>query len=280
MKSEMLSLVRAALREDVGAGDITTRAIIPASLKARGYVRTKQRGLIAGLPVCELVFRCVDSSLKLRRLIREGDMAGRGQTILEIKGKARSILTAERTALNFLSRLSGIATLTREFVKRVAGTGVKIMDTRKTTPGLRMLEKYAVRVGGGFNHRSGLDKAVLIKDNHIRLASGGLGRQLRQVRLKLPGKIKVEIEVNNLRELAEALEEKADIIMLDNMGVSEMREAVKMAKKKRPRLLLEASGNVSLARIGKIAGTGVDRVSIGSLTHSAGGLDMSLEIEE
>ena len=300
---EAKRLVRLALREDVGSGDITTQATVPAGIKAKGKIVAKERGVMAGLEIAELVFKMVKrgEGVQFRARVKEGDKVKRGQVVAEIFGSARSILMAERTALNFLQRLSSIATLTAEFVSEISPCRAKIRDTRKTTPGWRTLEKYAVRVGGGYNHRRGLDDGVLIKDNHIMVRSDSLAQAstgelgvvsekkkretaiieelVRLARKKASQGTKIEVEVKSLREVREAVQAGADIIMLDNMTVEQMKKAVKivhMTIDRRP--LLEASGGINLRNVKKIARTGVDMISVGALTHSAKGLDMSLEI--
>lgn len=265
------SLIKLALEEDIGPGDITANATIPKSLEAKAFILAKEEGLICGLEVARAVFKTVDSKIIFKKLVEDGEKVRAGKKIAEISGKAGKILTAERTALNFLQRLSGIATLTAKFVKRVKPYKSKILDTRKTTPGLRILEKYAVRVGGGKNHRFGLWDGILIKGNHIDLV--GLREAVKKA--KKPGK-KVEVEARNLKEVKEALEAGADIIMLENMDLKTIKEGVKLIGKK---ALIEASGGVNLDNVREIAKTGVDWISIGRLTHSVKSLDMSLRIK-
>ncbi|MBU4481691.1 carboxylating nicotinate-nucleotide diphosphorylase [Patescibacteria group bacterium] len=265
------SLIKLALEEDIGPGDITANATIPKSLEAKAFILAKEEGLICGLEVARAVFKTVDSKIIFKKLVEDGEKVRAGKKIAEIYGNARKILMAERTALNFLQRLSGIATLTAKFVKRVKPYKSKILDTRKTTPGLRILEKYAVRVGGGKNHRFGLWDGILIKGNHIDLV--GLREAVKKA--KKPGK-KVEVEARNLKEVKEALEAGADIIMLENMDLKTIKEGVKLIGKK---ALIEASGGVNLDNVREIAKTGVDWISIGRLTHSVKSLDMSLRIK-
>ncbi|MBA7642135.1 putative nicotinate-nucleotide pyrophosphorylase [carboxylating] [subsurface metagenome] len=273
-------IVRMALEEDVGKGDITTNLIIPKGRKARGAIWVKEKGIIAGLPVMGLTLKTVNKKVEFKAKVKEGERVKKGQAIAEVIGNARSILTAERTALNFLQKLSGIATLTNQFVERVKPCKVKIFDTRKTTPGLRYLEKYAVRCGGGCNHRMGLYDQVLIKDNHLRVT--GYGLRVTDLREKIPKGMKIEVEAKNLREVREALKARVDIIMLDNMSIERMKKAIELCRLssvvRRPSLVIEASGGITLENVRKIAKTGVDRISIGALTHSAKALDISLDI--
>ncbi|TCP57686.1 nicotinate-nucleotide pyrophosphorylase [carboxylating] [Tumebacillus sp. BK434] len=266
--------VRAALEEDIGSGDITTNSIVPKDKGGHGTLLAKEPGIIAGLDVAEVAFKLVDPALEVNRLVKDGDAVAKGTPIMEVTGSARSILIAERVALNFLQRLSGIATRTAKFVELVRYYNAKIVDTRKTTPGLRALEKYAVVVGGGRNHRFGLFDAVLIKDNHIEIA-GGVKQAIMAARHQIPHTMRVEVEVESMEQIDEALEVKADIIMLDNMTPEQMREAV---EKITGRALIEASGGVTEETIVDIAKTGVDYISIGALTHSIKALDISLDI--
>ncbi|MGZ4135321.1 MAG: carboxylating nicotinate-nucleotide diphosphorylase [Tumebacillaceae bacterium] len=263
-----------ALQEDVGYGDVTTNSIVPPIKQGVGVLLAKEPGVIAGLDVAEITFLMTDPNLLVTRLVNDGDHVAAGQVVMEVSGSARSILTAERVALNFLQRLSGIATRTSKFVELVRYYNAKIVDTRKTTPGLRALEKYAVVVGGGRNHRFGLFDAVLIKDNHIEIA-GGVKKAIMAARHQIPHTMRVEVEVESLEQIDEALEVKADIIMLDNMTPDVMREAVEKIAGK---ALIEASGGVTEETIVDIAKTGVDYISIGALTHSIRSLDISLDI--
>jgi nicotinate-nucleotide pyrophosphorylase (carboxylating) len=267
--------VRLALEEDIGFGDITTNSIVPQDKPGHGTLWAKEPGTVAGLDVAEMAFKLVDPTLTITRNVEEGDNVANGQVLMEVSGSARSILTAERVSLNFLQRLSGIATRTAKFVELVRYYNAKIVDTRKTTPGLRALEKYAVVVGGGRNHRFGLFDAVLVKDNHIEIA-GGVKQAVMAARQHMPHTMRVEVEVENLEMIDEALEVKADIIMLDNMTPEQMREAI---EKIAGRALIEASGGVTEETIVDIAKTGVDYISIGALTHSIKSLDISLDIE-
>lgn len=269
-------LIRAALEEDLSApGDITTRALCAPAARSRARIQAKAGGVIAGLETAAAVFRLVDGSCSIEALSRDGADAGSGEMLMNLEGPAAALLTAERTALNLLGRLSGIATLTRAYVEAVRGTGAQILDTRKTTPGLRALEKYAVRCGGGINHRSGLYDMFLIKENHIA-AAGGLGPALQRCRRFRREKgldALIEVEVSRLEQVSEAIESGADIILLDNMTAEQISACVVLAGGRVP---LEASGNVNLANVRDIALTGVNRISIGALTHSAPALDISM----
>jgi nicotinate-nucleotide pyrophosphorylase (carboxylating) len=268
--------VRAALAEDMGlVGDIATSAIVPAAAMAAGVLVARRPGVIAGLPLAEAAFRALDPGVRFEALVGEGQPVAEGAAAARVSGRARALLSAERVALNFLGRLSGIATLTRRYVDAIAGTRARIIDTRKTTPGLRALEKYAVRAGGGMNHRTGLFDAVLIKDNHI-VAAGGIGAAIEAARARVGHMVKIEVEVDTLDQLAQALQHRIDAVLLDNMTPDELREAVRMAA---GRVLTEASGRVSLETVRAIAETGVDLISSGSLTHSAPVLDIGLDFE-
>lgn len=267
-------LVERALREDIGSGDVTTEAICGPDQMGQAVIRTKEPCVVAGLPIAQAIFAALDAQIQFMPRVREGDRLSAGQALAELNGHLRAILTGERTALNILQRLSGIATLTARYVEAVRDFPVKILDTRKTAPGLRILDKYAVRVGGGQNHRMGLYDGVLIKTNHIR-AAGSITRAVERARRSVPTTLKIEVEVKNLTELQEALEARADIIMLDNMSLEEMREAVRIV---RGRALLEASGGVTLDNVREIAATGVDFISVGALTHSVKAIDMHLEV--
>lgn len=267
-------IIERALREDIGSGDVTTDAICEPDQVGRAVIRTKEPCVVAGVPIAQMVFETLDSQLRFASRVRDGDRLNAGQIIAELDGRLRTILTGERTALNFLQRLSGIATATVRYVEAVRDFSVKILDTRKTAPGLRILDKYAVRVGGGQNHRLGLYDGVLIKTNHIR-AAGGIAKAIERARRSAPTTLRIEVEVKNLKELQEALDAGADIIMLDNMSLEEMRQAVKIAH---GRALLEASGGVNLENVREIAATGVDFISVGALTHSVKAIDMHLEV--
>lgn len=268
--------VRRALEEDLGrAGDITTTATIPSSAGARAVIASREAGVIAGLPLAEAAFHMIAPGLRFIALVGDGGHVNAGDVVAEIEGSARAVLSAERVALNFLGRLSGIASLTNRFVRQVAGTDCRIVCTRKTTPGLRAFEKYAVRCGGGFNHRYGLDDAVLIKDNHIAVA-GGVAAALRAAKASVGHLVKIEIEVDTIAQLREVLAEGADVVLLDNMGLETLREAVAMVE---GAMLTEASGGVNLDTVAAIAATGVDMVSVGALTHSPRVLDLGLDIQ-
>ena len=269
--------VRAALDEDLGrAGDITTLATIPAGKQATAVFAVRKPGVVCGLPIAEAVFRNIDPSIRFEALVEDGaSVPGNRTPVARVSGDARAILTAERTALNYMCRMSGISTLTAKYVALVAHTNANICCTRKTTPGLRAFEKYAVRCGGGMNHRFGLDDAVLIKDNHIAVC-GGIREALRAAKAFVGHLVKVEIEVDTLEQLQEVLDEGADFCLIDNMSVDMMREAVKLSA---GRVKLEASGGVNLDTVKAIAETGVDLVSSGALTHSAPILDLGLDIE-
>ncbi|NDA47012.1 MAG: carboxylating nicotinate-nucleotide diphosphorylase [Alphaproteobacteria bacterium] len=269
-------LVRAALEEDLGrAGDITTLATIPAGTQAIAVMAARKAGVISGLPVAQETFRQIDPSLKFEILHADGSKVAAGTAVARISGEARSILTAERVALNFVSRMCGTATLTARHAELIAHTKAKVCCTRKTTPGLRALEKYAVRCGGGMNHRFGLDDAILIKDNHIAV-SGSITAALRAAKAAIGHLVKIEIEIDHLDQLDEVLAEGADVVLLDNMTPDQMREAVRRIA---GRMKTEASGGVRLDNIKEIAEAGVDLVSSGSITHSAPVLDIGLDIE-
>jgi nicotinate-nucleotide pyrophosphorylase (carboxylating) len=269
--------VRAALAEDFGrAGDITSQATIPASAKARAVIAARKKpGVLAGIALARKTFELVDPSLRFEALLEDGAHFGPGAILARIEGPARSLLSAERVALNFLGRLCGVATLTSHYAEAIAHTEAKICCTRKTTPGLRAFEKYAVRCGGGVNHRFGLDDAILIKDNHIEVA-GGVVPALRAAKTFIGHLVKIEIEVDRLDQLREVLAEGADVVLLDNMSAAQLREAVAMIG---GRMKAEASGGIDLARLREVAETGVDLISSGALTHSAPTLDLGLDIE-
>jgi len=268
------ALIGLALREDIGDGDITTTSIIRSPVKAAARLIAQQRLVLAGLDIVQRVFEKLDPEVKVRKNRDDGEAVGQGEVLLEIEGAVAALLAGERIALNFIQRLSGIATLTESFVARVRSYPVKICDTRKTTPGWRALEKYAVKMGGGTNHRIGLFDAVLIKDNHIK-AAGSIAEAVRRVKGKLPAGFPIEVETRTLEEVREALSSGVNTIMLDNMSTPMMREAVALIDK---RALIEASGNARLETVEEIAATGVDFISVGALTHSAPAADMSLKI--
>ncbi len=269
--------VRAALAEDLGlAGDITTNALIPADAVSEATLALREDGRIAGLPLAIAAFRALDPEMAFEAQVREGAQALAGTAIARLSGKTRAILSAERVALNLVQRLSGVATATHHFVEAVAGTGAKIVCTRKTTPGLRAFEKYAVRAGGGSNHRFGLFDAVLIKDNHIA-AAGSVGAAIERARAAVGHMVKIEVEVDTPAQLEEALHHTIDAVLLDNMAVPELKNAVARAKAVRPGILCEASGGVRLVTVRAIAETGVDMISVGALTHSVKALDIGLD---
>lgn len=273
-------LLRAFLDEDIGQGDRTTQAIVSSEQRAAGQFLAKSPLILAGLDFAIETLRLLDANLEQAYLFRDGERVAPGQIIAWVHGHARALLGAERVALNLLQRLSGIATLTRAYVDAVAGTGAAILDTRKTTPGLRALEKYAVRAGGGTNHRLGLSDAILIKENHVRLA-GGVTPAIRAAQAQRGSVRFIEVEVNSLDELAEALAERPDAILLDNFTPALALDAVARARAADPerRIAIEASGGITLANVREFAEAGVDRISIGALTHSAPASDISLEIE-
>ncbi|HEY4621220.1 MAG TPA: carboxylating nicotinate-nucleotide diphosphorylase [Gaiellaceae bacterium] len=266
-------VVAAALAEDVGTGDVTTEATVDTDAVGTAELVTRTPGVVAGLAAVEAVFRALDPEIRFEPLVEEGALVREPVAVARVSGSLRAILTGERTALNFLGRFSGIATLTRRYVDAVAGTGVAILDTRKTTPGLRVLEKRAVASGGGRNHRFGLSDGVLVKDNHLR-AAGSVRAAVE--RLRAATDLPVEVECDTLEQVDEALAAGADAILLDNMSLDELRAAVGLA---RGRARLEASGGVTLDTVRAVAETGVDEISIGALTHSAPALDVSLELE-
>lgn len=277
--TQLKTQIAAWLQEDVATGDISSMATIPQDHKSKGILHVKETGIIAGLPIALLVFAEVDPELKFKVCVEEGSLAVMGTVIAEVSGRTWSILTAERLALNLLQRLSGIATKTRSFVEAMDGLPVRLADTRKTTPGLRSLEKYAIRIGGGYNHRFGLYDAVMIKDNHIK-ASGGIANAIRSARIRIPHTMKIEVETENMAQVEEALEAGADIIMLDNMSPTNMSIAVNRIKEVAKHTVVEASGGVTLQSLKGIALTGVDVISVGSLTHSIRSLDISLDLNE
>jgi len=278
--SEYQSLLHSVLGEDIGSGDVTTEAVVSAGQRARGEVIAKAPLVLAGIDLFVEVFKLLDLTSKAEINLRDGEELLPGQVPAIVRASARALLTGERVALNLLQRLSGVATLTRQFVRAVAGTGAQILDTRKTTPGLRALEKYAVRVGGGTNHREDLSEAVLIKENHIRLA-GGVDAALEAAQ-SAKGRAKwIEIEVTNLDELRAALTHNPDIVLLDNMSPSLVRQAVEKVRTYDParKIRIEASGGIALGNVRDFAEAGVDWISVGALTHSAPAMDLSFEIE-
>ena len=265
-------IVHAALAEDIGAGDVTTEATVPADAVGSAAILVKESGVVCGLRAVETTFRALDPEIAFEAFASDGDAIEAPAIVARVIGSQRAILTGERVALNFLGRLSGIATLTRDYVDAVAGTGAAVLDTRKTTPGLRALEKHAVAAGGGRNHRFGLDDAILIKDNHLR-AAGSIDAAVEQVRKA--GDLPIEVECDTLEQVGEALEAGVDAILLDNMTPSELRQAVQLAG---GRARLEASGGITLDNIRTVAEAGVDEISVGAITHSARSLDVSLEL--
>ncbi len=268
------SLIKRALEEDIGYGDITTQSLIPAGQISRGLFIAKSPGVVAGIQVSEAVFRQLDSEITFEVFKNDGEVVLPREVIAVVQGQTRALLTGERTALNFLQRLSGIATKTRRVVELIKDSKAQLVDTRKTTPGLRVLEKYAVSIGGARNHRFGLFDGVMIKDNHIQ-AVGNIREAVAMARQKVPHTVKIEVEVENLAQLREAVDAGADIIMLDNMGLEEMAEAVSIVE---ARALLEASGGINESNIVEVARTGIDFISMGALTHSATSLDISLDL--
>jgi len=265
-------IVRASLAEDLGSGDVTTNATVDERATGTAVLVTRAPGVVAGLDAVEAVFRVLDPEVEVERFVEDGDVLPGPAQVVRVSGSLRAILTGERTALNLLGRLSGVATATRRYVDAVEGTGVAILDTRKTTPGLRALEKHAVAAGGGRNHRFGLDDGVLVKDNHLA-ATGSIGAAVE--RLRIVTDLPVEVECDTLEQLQEALAAGADAILLDNMSLDELRQAVVLTD---GRARLEASGGVTLETVRAIAETGVDEISVGALTHSAPALDVSLEL--
>lgn len=269
------SLIESGLREDIGTGDITTNALIPDSMYTTATMTAKADGIIAGMDVARAVFTFLSPEIVWNPRVRDGDKIIKGDLLVEMSGPFRALLSGERLALNFLQRMSGIATMTSLFVSQIAGTDTKILDTRKTVPGLRILDKYAVKAGGGENHRIGLYDMVLIKDNHIKVA-GGIRNAVAQIRSQVPPEIRIEVETTNMAEVLEALEVKADVIMLDNMTNEMMKECVAVINHQAK---VEASGNMNLQRVSEVAATGVDYISIGALTHSVTALDISMNIK-
>lgn len=269
-------IVARALDEDIGSGDITTMVTVPPEAQCRAELWAKEGGVIAGLEVAQLVFQMCDPEVVFEPEVSDGERVAEGQVIARLSGNTRGVLAAERTALNFLQRMSGIATLTAQFVEAVEGLTVRIVDTRKTAPGLRLLDKYAVRAGGAWNHRVGLFDGILIKDNHLR-AAGGVGEAVRRARAGAHHLVRIEVEVQTLEEVEEAIAAGADVILLDNMSLAEIEEAVEAIA---GRCETEVSGGVTLEMVRELAECGVDYISVGALTHSAPALDLSLEIAD
>jgi nicotinate-nucleotide pyrophosphorylase (carboxylating) len=276
--SDVDRIILNALYEDIGTGDITTSSIVPEGHVSEGVIIAKDEFVLAGMPFARRAFCLIDQGVEFNAEKGEGSRVKRGEVLATLRGRTRSLLMAERVALNILQRLSGIATQTRRFVERVKGTNARIVDTRKTAPGIRVLDKYAVRIGGGYNHRYGLYDGLLIKDNHL-LVAGGVENAVRLARLNAPHLLRVEVEVKNLKEVREAIRAGADVIMLDNMAVREIKRAVELIRKEAPSVLIEVSGGVRLEDVGPIAKTGVDLISVGSLTHSVTAPDISMEIK-
>ncbi len=264
--------LQAALREDLGTGDVTSELLVPPDLRGKAVIRAKEPLVVAGLDVAIRVFALLSGEIESGAVAQEGQKVEKGAVLLELEGPVRALLGGERVALNILQHLSGVATLTRRFVDAVEGTDTKILDTRKTLPGMRILEKYAVRVGGGVNHRSSLSEGILVKENHLA-ACGGVTAAVKAIRKNAPHTLKVEVEASTLEEVGEAVAAGVNAILLDNMSIETIREAVKQV---RGSVQLEVSGNVSLENVREIAETGVDAISIGRLTHSAPGVDISM----
>jgi len=269
-------LIEIALADDVGDGDITTNNIVPAEIRRKAKMVAKSDGVIAGLPVAKMVFRKLDPDLIWNELVLEGDRVKSGDVLVEFEGSYRALLTGERTALNFLQRLSGIATMSAKYADEVKDFQTVILDTRKTLPGFNKLDKYAVKTGGASNHRHGLHDMAMIKDNHIEVA-GGITAAVNAVRNNIDHGIKIEVETTTLDQVQEAIDSKVDIIMLDNMDIETMRKAVVLIA---GRTKIEASGNITLERLREVAATGVDFISIGALTHSVSAMDISQRIED
>jgi nicotinate-nucleotide pyrophosphorylase (carboxylating) len=277
VEDDVLQLIDIALTEDIGSGDVTTRWTVHARSRLRARVLARSAGIVAGLTPSLAVFVRLDGRIETNRLAEDGQPVKPGDVLYELKGPARAILTGERVALNILQRLSGVATLTRAFVDAVAGTGARILDTRKTTPGWRTLEKTAVLAGGGVNHRQGLFDAILIKENHIA-AAGGIREAIDRVTEQNTRDLTVTVEVTTQAELEDALDGDVDRVLLDNMDPGELRKAVRTIRRRSRTIEIEASGNMTLDRVREVADTGVDCISVGSLTHSAPALDVSLEV--
>ena len=265
------------LKEDFGRGDVTTQCVVRSGVRARGQFLAKQDMVLCGLEFAEAVFGVLDSAIALESHAYDGQSINAGTRFARIEAPAGVLLAGERTALNLLQHMSGVATLTRAFVDRIHGTGARIIDTRKTTPGLRLIEKYAVSAGGGSNHRFGLDDGILIKDNHIALA-GGIKRAVELARHSAPHLLKLEVEASTLAQVRESLEARADIIMLDNMQTADLAAAVRLIREQAPDTIIEASGNVTLDNVREVAETGVNLISVGAITHSAGAMDISMKV--
>jgi len=273
---EVEAVLDLALREDIGSGDVTTESIVPEDAVLTGELRAKGTGVVSGTGLCGAVFRKLDPDCEWEEIVCDGDRVSPGDVIARVTGRSRAILSAERTALNILQKMSGISTLTSAFIEAAAGSEVKIKDTRKTLPGLRWISKYAVAAGGGHNHRGGLYDGVLIKDNHIK-AAGGIAAAIGRARESVGDAFSIEVETKTLEQVKEAVSCGADVIMLDNMDIAQTREAVSFINR---RALVEASGGVTLENVGEIARSGVDFISVGALTHSAPCLDISFDVLE
>ncbi len=271
-------IIQSALREDIGRGDITSQAIAPSSLTGKACIIAEEEGILAGIEVAKEVFRLTSGEkVEFISELKNKDSLRGGLPVLILQTSALAILKGERVALNFLGRLSGIATLTKEYVDLASPFGTKILDTRKTTPNLRVLEKYAVKIGGGFNHRFGLDSGILIKDNHIRIC-GSLKKAVERIRQAIPPFWKIEVEADGLSEVKEAMELGVEAIMLDNMGLKEIKKAVDLIRQQAKEIIIEASGGINLENVAEVAKSGVDLISVGSLTKAAKNLNMHLEI--
>jgi len=278
-KEAVRGQIRAWLAEDIGGGDVTTMATVPEGQQSKAIIHAKASGVIAGIPVARMVFEVVDPSLVFEAKVSDGDQVEKGTVLAIVEGSSHSILTGERLALNLLQRMSGIATVTRVYADAAEGFPARIADTRKTTPGHRTLEKYAVRIGGGYNHRFGLYDAVMIKDNHIK-AAGGIPEAVAAAKARVPHTMKIEVEAESLEQALEAARAGADIIMFDNMSPAAMKEAAVQVRGIASRVILEASGGVRPERVREIAASGVDVISVGGLTHSFQALDISLDLNE
>jgi nicotinate-nucleotide pyrophosphorylase (carboxylating) len=277
MTPAVAALIDLALEEDLGRGDVTTAAVIDGAVEATADLVARERLVLAGLPVALAVFRRVDATVSAEVLAHDGDQVAAGTTVATFRGNAASLLAAERTALNFVQRLSGIATASRTYAEAVRGTSLRVTDTRKTTPGFRRLEKEAVRAGGASNHRFDLGSGVLIKDNHLAVA-GSVAEAVRRARAAAPHGLKIEVEVDTLAQLDQALDAGADLVLLDNFSTPDIEEAVRRVRARTPRPLVEVSGGVTLARLPELARTGADLVSVGALTHSARAADLALDV--
>ncbi len=277
-ESELLKIIRSSLKEDIGKGDITGKNIPNKNRIVTGRIISKSNGILAGIQIVEKILKETDNKFIFYQLKKDGDILTKNDIIAKVEGKAESIFLCERTVLNFLQHLSGIATIVRKYVDLVKGSGAKIYDTRKTLPNLRLIEKYAVRVGGGYNHRFGLYDGVLIKKNHIKVA-GSIRNAVESIRKNVPKGMTIEVEVTNMKEVKEAIESKVEIIMLDNMNLREIKNAVNLKNSLNKSILIEVSGGVNLRNVKSIANCGVDRISIGLITNSSQSLDASFEIE-